>query len=136
MDETKQDMKVDEGRGYETSDVKPSVPIVSGIVLTVGLVVVIVAVAGMTFFLLNRAEERDAPLPRAAAAGQALSEPRLRTDMSGERKELRAYEERLLTRYRWVDRENKVVGIPVERAMEVIVERNASGKIEEMKNEK
>ena len=132
MDETKQNMRGDEGRGYETSDVKPIVPIVSGIVLTIGLVVVFAAVAGMTFFLVNRAEERDAPPPRVAAAEQALSEPRLRSDMSGERKELRMYEDKLLTQYRWVDRENKVVGIPVERAMEMIAERKSG----EMKNEK
>jgi len=38
----------------------------------------------------------------------------------------RAEQSAVLNEYRWVDRENGVVAIPIERAMEILVERGDS----------
>lgn len=39
---------------------------------------------------------------------------------------VRAEQSAVLNDYRWVDRENGVVAIPIERAMEILVERSDS----------
>lgn len=49
-------------------------------------------------------------------------EPRLLIDPRSALNELRAYEADMLTRYRWVDEQQGVAQIPIERAMDLFVE--------------
>jgi hypothetical protein len=44
---------------------------------------------------------------------------------------VRAEQGAVLNDYRWVDRENGVVAIPIERAMEIMIERGESSTTEE-----
>ena len=54
---------------------------------------------------------------------QVPPEPRLQTSPAQDLEVLKEREADLLSSYRWVDRESKVFRIPVERAMEILVER-------------
>lgn len=49
--------------------------------------------------------------------------PRLQVNSARELEEMRAQEEAILHGYAWVDREHGVTRIPIEKAMQLIVER-------------
>jgi hypothetical protein len=83
-------------------------------------------------FLQDRAERRDiAPTTLAARRPvegphlpeRLFPEPRLERFPFALRETLRREEEARLTSYGWVDRNQGVVRIPIERAMELIAER-------------
>ncbi|MBS0208350.1 MAG: hypothetical protein JSS27_05290 [Planctomycetes bacterium] len=57
------------------------------------------------------------------AADQTPPEPRLETTVGGAFDQYRARTEQVLTTYAWIDREQRVVRIPVARAIELLAKR-------------
>jgi hypothetical protein len=114
-----------EARGHEQSDVSMR-PIVIG---TIGLVVLIAVAAGsmrvlFDYFLAREMRHSPAANPLAAAEGERLPpQPRLLPQPSEQLRALRAREDEMLSTYDWVDRDKRVVRIPIERAMELIAQR-------------
>jgi hypothetical protein len=96
---------------------------IAGLALVIAL-----SFAGVLAFskvLKARAIERDpAPLP-VAEANQPRPRPRaaLQADPTADMVKFAKEEEAALTSWAWVDRENGVVQIPVERALEIVAER-------------
>ena len=93
--------------------------------LAVGLIA-----SGVAMLLLFRAlEKRDRAEDRklspmiAASLARTPPEPRLEPYPLAPRAKLRAEEEEILTTYGWVDKNRGVVRVPIERAMELLVER-------------
>lgn len=93
--------------------------------LAVGLIA-----SGVAMFLLFRAlEKRDRAEDRklspmiAASLARTPPEPRLEPYPLAPRAKLRAEEEEILTTYGWVDKNRGVVRLPIERAMELLVQR-------------
>lgn len=111
--------------GHEKSDVSIGAIVKFGIGLTVAAVVIHVALWGLFQLLEDREAKRDRPLPALAAAGlrRTPPEPRLEPDPLLPRRRMAAEEDAALTTYGWVDREAGIVRIPIERAMELLVER-------------
>jgi hypothetical protein len=120
-----------EPAGYETRDVRPR-----GIVLLGGALIAVTGVAMLLlWWLFNRlearAELRDPPVSPLAAKADRPSGPGLERGLN-----YRTFEESdraRLKSYGWVDKQQRVVRIPVERAMELLVERGLpepSGPIE------
>ena len=109
--------------GHELSDIRPRYIALFGIglALTIGMVV------SLTFLLMHyktaQHERRDTPLPRLARERQAMPQPRLQVDAHNELREMRAGEDRMLQSYGWVDRDAGIVRIPVDRAMEILVDK-------------
>ena len=93
------------------------------------LAVVTIALAGAMFVLLRMMEKRAAatqkPLAPAVAASlqRTPPEPRLEPLPLVPRQKLRAEEDAVLTSYAWVDKPGGFVRIPVDRAMEILVQR-------------
>jgi hypothetical protein len=50
-------------------------------------------------------------------------EPRLQTNPGEDLKALRAEEDRRLGTYGWIDREQRVLRLPIERAMDQVIRR-------------
>ena len=50
-------------------------------------------------------------------------EPRLQINPQGDLEELRRQEDEILTTYRWIDREKGTARIPIDRAMQILIER-------------
>ena len=94
----------------------------------VGLVaILLVAGALMWFsslFLRGLVEAKDPPPPALveASAPYEPPAPRLQADPAAELVELRAREELILGTWAWVDEEAGVAQVPIERAMELLVE--------------
>lgn len=111
--------------GHETSDVSIGAIVKFGIGLAVAALFVHVAMWGLFRVLDARRASRDRPIPALAAAGlrRTPPEPRLETDALASRRRMTAEERAALTTYGWVDRNAGVVRLPIERAMELLVER-------------
>jgi len=93
--------------GYETSDISTRNLYISGGVLIVLLIVIIVGLNEL--FLANREQE--------------VSEKVLQAD-SSELRELEAREAEALHSYEMLDRENDVVQIPIDLAMQLVAEED------------
>ena len=111
--------------GHEKSDVSIGAIVKFGIGLAVAAAVIHVALWGLFEVLEAREGRRDAPLPPLAAAGlrRTPPEPRLEPDALLPRRRMVAQENAALTAYGWVDRDAGIVRIPIERAMDLLVER-------------
>jgi hypothetical protein len=104
--------------GHEPMDVAGR-PVLAA---AIGLVVVLLLVAGGQLMLLRHYAERgrDATLAETPAEPRTPPEPRLLVDPRSALLELRAEEDALLDGYAWVNREAGIVRIPVDRAIEIL----------------
>ncbi len=110
--------------GHETSDVSIRGIVRFGIGLGVGTILAALGM-WMLFRVLERRERRvDVPVPPMVAAGlrRTPPEPRLEADPLEPRRRMQAREEAALTTYGWVDRGAGVARIPIDRAMELLVQ--------------
>ncbi|MFQ5737676.1 MAG: hypothetical protein ACE5JX_01575 [Acidobacteriota bacterium] len=127
MDENRERKEQGEGQtpgaGHETRDVRFR-PIVS---FLVALGVLIVASLLLMLGLFNHLEglevARDHPPSPLADPEARPPEPRLLPDPHQELEEVLSRARKRLRGYHWVDRDAGVVQIPIERAMELLVER-------------
>jgi len=93
------------------------------------LAVVTIGLAGLMYVLFRimatREDAAQKPIAPAVAASlqRTPPEPRLEALPLVPRQKLRAEEDAILTSYAWVDKPGGFVRIPVERAMEIVVER-------------
>ncbi len=97
-----------------------------------GLLAVMVVVGalmwGMLVLLKDRAKEEDpAPSPIAEANQERLPpEPRLQSDPTLDMTTLRAGEDAILKTYGWVDRGAGIGRLPIDRAIDLIVQTGLS----------
>ncbi len=111
--------------GHETKDVDFRWLSILGSWLVVLLVVVGLLMWWM-FRYLAAGESAAQPPPvtlTAHSRDQLPPEPRLQQSPLAELQELHAEEDAILGSYGWVDQEKQIVRIPIERAMEILVER-------------
>lgn len=110
--------------GYERTDAHARPLLVFAACLTVLVVVAMVAAHYLDRSLERaeaRADERERHPMRPFRVGPA--DPVLQTVPTDELRAYRAQEQALLTSYGWVDRDNAIARIPIERAMELVARR-------------
>lgn len=110
-------------RGHEVRDVNPRAVLwlVAG-VLAVGIIVHVVlwfVLAGLQW----SAEQSDAVRSPLAAEAPQPPPPRLQDQPQQEYLDYRREQDERLESYGWIDRPQKIVRIPVSRAMDLIVEQ-------------
>ncbi len=112
----------DRKQGYELRDV--NVWYVMAFAAALGLMVVgVLPLMDWTFARLEQsAESRDVPLS-PLANGQEPPPPRLQSKPSASLEAFRRREQKELTSYRWIDKQQGVVQIPVDRAMQLLLDR-------------
>jgi hypothetical protein len=112
------------GGGYEKSDLAAKPVAIFAVVLTAVVAGVLIFILWMLDFFAARL---PAPPPGKTASSSAVRsgppEPPLQVDGMRNLRAMRAAEDGLLTSYGWVNREANTVHIPVERAMDLLVER-------------
>lgn len=110
--------------GHELRDVRFR-PVLVGAALIVAMV--LLAAAGMVRLhdaLADRQARQSAPAnPLAASVGKLPPEPRLQADPVADLEMLRAAEQAMLDGYDWLDRDAGLARIPIDRAMDLLVER-------------
>jgi hypothetical protein len=87
---------------------------------SLALVVIGVALAALAANWWLRPERRNPPLAPPAA----IPAPRLQSAPVFDLMALRREKDAMLNEYRWIDRERGIVRIPIERAMELVVQRS------------
>ncbi len=71
----------------------------------------------------ERAQDRTLSPMIAASLARTPPEPRLEPYPLAPRAKLRAEEEEILTTYGWVDKDRGIARVPIDRAMELLVQR-------------
>jgi len=79
--------------------------------------------AGFLRFLSHQRDLSDRQPPAVAAERANFPPPRLELNAPRNLEKFRENETRELTTYDWIDREKKVVRIPIERAIELLSQR-------------
>lgn len=109
---------------FEATDVNSHGVIWAGVILIVAVWIIVVLLHFVfAFFAHYRAEASPPALPLASEQNRLPPAPRLQVLPREDLQELRAHEDSILDHYTWVDRQNGVVGIPIQRAMEVLATR-------------
>jgi HAMP domain-containing protein len=111
--------------GYERRDASRRLVVIVGIGLVVVTAVAMVLMRSL-LGTLEKGEIRRQREPVSLAAGDADVEPpapRLEAVPGENLAALQVREQEILTSYGWADQENGSVRIPLDRAMELIVER-------------
>lgn len=112
----------DRSHGFEARDVN----VWYVLAFAAGLALMVVGVLPLmdwTFQSMEQsAKRRDVPRS-PLATGQEPPAPRLQSKPSASLADFRRREERELGSYRWIDKQQGVVQIPVDRAMKLLVER-------------
>lgn len=105
------------GPGYETTDVRVRPIAIAGVAVVIVTAIVIVILRGMIFTL-----EREEPVARVDVKDEAKLEDNPFTDVYAQKARLRQEEAESLSRYSY-DKQTNVVTLPIDRAMDLIVER-------------
>jgi len=108
--------------GHEKRDIDVRKVAVYGIGLLLALCLSGLAVTVLVFKEVARENEGVTPSP-IYDTRQTAPEPRLQARPALDLKKLREFEETRLHSYGWVDRSNGVVWIPIDRAMEMVLEK-------------
>jgi hypothetical protein len=115
---------IDLAMGHEVSDVSIRGLITFLVGLVVSLAVVVLAVAFMFVLLVRRAKEADPPeSPLAELREAEPPAPRLQQSPAFDMRVMRDEQSTALQETRWIDKDAKVIQLPIERAMQLIAER-------------
>jgi hypothetical protein len=133
--------------GHETRDINVRVVMWFAIGLIVAAVIIHFALGAIFAFFSKTHPSPEAPSRIMVQPRIVAPEPRLQTNPSVDLAQFREAEENKLNSYGWVDKQRGIVRIPIERAMDLIVQRglptrgpgshDSSGKTpEQMRQEK
>ena len=120
---TPHEVNVDASHGYETSDVRLRPILMLGAVLVVGAVIGHLVLWGLFSFVTGRLAQVDPPPPPLARTDQPPPAPRLQVSPRADWREMVAAHNQMLNSYGWVDQERGIARIPIERAMDLVLER-------------
>lgn len=123
MAETKNAESNSAASGHELSDLSPRNISLFGIGLTVLVILALLAGYAMMSWLRASAARRAEPPSALVFAPDPVAGPKLETRTGRALEAMRAQEESRLRGYGWIDQEKGIVHIPIERAMEILVDR-------------
>lgn len=103
-------------------DVRRIILIGSGLLITVAIIVTLIYFY-FAFLRDERARSSPPPLPMNLHGDVVPPEPRLQASPTRDLLQLRTYEDAVLQKYGWVDKNHGRVAIPIDRAMELLVQR-------------
>ena len=109
---------------FESTDVHAKAVVLTGVGILVTVIVVSAVIYGYFSFLLGRREQSSPPVLPMNLRGEVLPpEPRLQQSPANDLRDLRVQENDALEKYSWIDKSHGRLGIPIERAMQLIAER-------------
>ena len=121
------------GAKYEHTDIDVSIGYKFGLWLTVAMLMSVGIVYGTFWFFEGQAHTADGvaqKYPLAVGLHKEPPAPNLQKQPFKDVYELRLGEAAKLTSYAWVDKEGGIARIPIDRAMEVMLERGFPARAE------
>jgi hypothetical protein len=109
--------------GHEVADARVRPIVLTGVGLAVGAAIVCLIVYGIFRYLTEHPSATAPSNPMAATQPQFPPEPRIEEHPAIEFHDLHAKEDSILSTYGWSDKQAGVVRIPVDRAMELMLQR-------------
>ena len=109
-------------RGHETSDINIRNLIISGVLLCC-LVIAGLLVSGVVFHYFVRHQGLGPPASPFENVRMLPPEPRLQVSAPKDLEQYKAAQGEILNSYGWVDQKAGIVRIPIERAMDILVQR-------------
>jgi hypothetical protein len=109
--------------GHELRDLNPRSIALFGVGLAVGMVLAVAASTWLFKYAAVRYAARQVPSSPLARTREPVPEPRLQVNGAAELREMREVEDGVLSSYAWIDKERGIVRIPVDRAMELLAEK-------------
>jgi hypothetical protein len=109
---------------YESGDVNAVSVTKFGIAMAFLIIVFLFGLAGLFRYFAKLAAEAQPPEPMGGIERKLPPEPRLEAHPSLDMKQMLADEDRLEHQYAWIDPDKGIVRIPVDRAMELILEKS------------
>lgn len=106
---------------HETTDVRGKPLALSALALATAVALVCLFLIWFFRQLEGGAKRRD-PQLSPLIGSQVAPTPRLQENPAADLRRMRAAEDRALDRYRWIDKERGVVQLPIDRAMEILLE--------------
>jgi hypothetical protein len=111
------------GHSHEPRDLRVRIVILFGLVLSATLLGAPYALRLVFSDFRDRADRRDRPRSPLREVRAVPPEPRLQTNPGEELKALKREEDRRLGTYGWIDREQKILRMPIDRAMDQMIRR-------------
>jgi len=108
---------------FEPVDVDAPKVFYTGIGVVVGMLLITLLVLPFYRYLESYRAAHSVTLPSSAGRTQVPPEPRLQQNPRRDLEGLRRYENGRLESYNWTDRANNAVSIPIERAMQLTLQR-------------
>jgi hypothetical protein len=107
---------------HETADMDPRFVLYFAIALVIGGLVVYVGIWWM-FRQFEQQQSRRDTRPRLVDVPVPRSEPQLQINPQADLEDMRRRESDLLATYGWIDRGSGTARIPIDRAMQLFIER-------------
>jgi hypothetical protein len=107
----------------EQRDIKLRPIIIFGAGMVIAVAVSMLVTGWLTNFWRDERLAKEAPPSPVTIGSHLPPEPRLQVNAPLDLQHWRAQEDSILTNYDWVDRNNGIVRIPIDRAMELIARR-------------
>jgi len=115
---------IDPAVRFEHSDISAFGVVLTGVCVLVGsLILSSLLYFYFTALAKHRASVSAPPLPMEAHGNPLPPEPRIQQSPVRDLEGQRVYENSVLNKYWWVDRQKGLVGMPIERAMQMLVQR-------------
>jgi hypothetical protein len=111
------------GHGHEKSDAHPGSIAGFEVALLVLAIVSMAAMGGLFYYFTNREAVADTSRSPLAAEGALPPAPNLQVSPASDLEQLHADENMRLNTYGWVDKEQGVIRIPIEKAMEIVAKQ-------------
>ena len=110
--------------GYELSDLSPKNIAIFALILTAAIVLVVFVTYAMVRHFHSAQISGD--LTTAYPQGrEPVPRPRFWVTPAEQLKAMRAEEEKILDSYSWVDKQKGIARIPIDKAMELVAEKNS-----------
>ncbi|MEZ5366102.1 MAG: hypothetical protein R2748_28150 [Bryobacterales bacterium] len=124
------DFKFSPTHDHERTDAHVKPLVIFLIAMGVTIVGSFISMVGLFDFLSMRAQSMDRVPSSVKVADEVPSGPRLQVVPGLDLREIRAAEEDRLNGYGWVDEGGRVVHIPIEKAIDVLIERGVPARSE------
>ncbi len=111
--------------GHEPSDLKPRTILIFAISLSL-TVLVCLAIANWMFHYFTTVQRQGSPPLSPLARQEAPAGPHLQAQAPEDLRKFRTEEEATLNSYGWVNQQAGIVRIPIDRAMQILVQRGVT----------